>query len=530
MRPRRRDERGAVAIVVGAISLALIMIAAFAVDLGMQRVARRDMQALADIVALDLVRELDGTRTVAQLTPLMPDLAREAQERNESTVGETPALTVELGRLDDQGEFVVLSGTAVPSAVRVTSATSVGFAFVPGSGAAVRSAVAGLEAGACFTIGSYAARLDTSTSPILGTLLGALGSNVALGVADYNGLVTTEVSLLDLLSAELAAGTLDELIEGSELIGLGDFYLAVAEVLEREGGSAAEVVLLEQLAASVGGFQLNAGDLLALGTDGSSGLDADLNLYDLVTASAAAATGNHAIEIPQLGVDLGPVADVESSLSIIEALKPGCGRKNQPGASASSTQIALDLSASAADVTVPGLLRTNVSLSGSVGAASADGQLTDVRCDPAGITVAVSDGLIDVDLTLQVTVYAQVLFVTIPVVTGPITIRGQKSSNGVAVIDIVDDDYETGTRVGNGSSGLPVLTVDTSGLHLIGLPVGVLLAPIINSLTSGLVNPLVQSLDTALVGPLLNSLGLDLSGADVFAVRTPKCGEPALRG
>jgi hypothetical protein len=292
--------------------------------------------------------------------------------------------------------------------------------------------------------------------------------------------------------------------------------------------SAAQVALLEQLAAPVDDFRFDAGDLLALGTDGASGLDADLNLYDLVTASAAAATGNHAIEIPQLAVNLGPVANVQSSLSVIEPLKQGCGRKNDVGAVASSTQVELELSA--ADVSVPGLLRTNVSLSGTVSATSADGLLTDVRCDPAGLTVAVSDGLIDVDLTLEVTVYARVLFVTIPVASGPITIKGQKSSNRVAVVNIVGDDYETGTRVGNGSSGLPALTMDTSGVQLLGLPVGVVLAPILDALTTGLVNPLVQALDTALVAPLLNSLGLDVSGADVFAVRTPKCGEPALRG
>jgi hypothetical protein len=158
-------------------------------------------------VALDLVRELDGTRTVAQLPPLMPDLARESQERNESTIGETPELDVDLGKLGVDGAFEVATSTAIPTAVRVRSSTSVGFAFVPGSGGAALTAFAGLEAGACFNIGSYAARLDPSRSPILGTLLGALGSDVALSAVDYNGLVTTDVSLLDLLSAEFAAGT-----------------------------------------------------------------------------------------------------------------------------------------------------------------------------------------------------------------------------------------------------------------------------------------------------------------------------------
>ncbi len=526
----RRDERGAVAIVVAAISLVLVLIAAYAVDLGMQRVARRDMQSLADIVALDLVRELDGVRTVAILTPLMPDLAEESRERNESTLGETPELDVDLGKIEEDGDFVVLTDTAIPSAVRVTSETSVGFAFVPGSGGAARTAVASLEAGACFTIGSYVARLDTDDSPILGTLLGALGSNVTLSAIDYNGLANTDVTLVELLTVDAGFGTLDELVRGNELVGLGDFYLLTAEALRRQGGSAAQVALLESLAAEVDGFNFRAGEILGLDTEGTAGLDAALNLYDLVTASAAAATGEHAIEIPQLGVNLGPVANVQSSLSVIEPLKQGCGRKNNLGSSASSTQVSLELSTAAADVTVPGLLKTNVSLAGTVSVASAEGRLTDVRCEPLGVTVSVTDGLVNVDLTLQVTVSLKVLFLVIPVASGPITIKGSKSTTGDAVIEIVGDDYDTGVRVGNGSSGLPNLTVDTNGFKLIGAPVGVALAPILDSLTAGLVNPLVQSLDTALVAPLLNSLGLDLSGVDVRARPTPKCGEPALVG
>ena len=527
---RREEERGAVAVMTAAIVMVLVLVAAFAVDLGMQRVARADMQSLADVVALDLVRELDGQRTVAELSPLMPALAQASRSRNSGTLGAEPELEVELGRLEDDGTFVPLSGTAVPTAVRVTSATEVGFAFVPGSGGAVRSAVADLAAGACFTIGSYAARLDTGESPILGPLLGALGSGITLSAADYNGLANAEVDLVDLLGVEVGAVTLEEAVRGNQLVGLRDYYLAVADVLERESGSTAQVELLERLAGSVGAVQLQAADLLGLDTGGSAGLDAALNVFDLVTAGAAAANGQNGLSLPATNVNLGPLASVRSSISVIEPLKQGCGRKNNPGATASSTQGTATLSASAADVNVPGLLRTRVSVSGTVKAASAKGRLTDVRCDPLGVTVAVSDGLLDIDLTLEVTVFARVLFVEIPVVRGPIRIRGSKDIESDVVVDVIGEDYDTGALAGYGSSGLPALSVDTSGLALVGLPVGIVLGPILNALTTGLVNPLIASLDDLVVAPLLNSLGIDLSGADVRARPTPKCGEPALRG
>ena len=63
---QQAEERGAVAVFL-AVTVALVVgIGTLAVDLGMQRVVRRDMQALADVAALDLARELDG-RTISEL-------------------------------------------------------------------------------------------------------------------------------------------------------------------------------------------------------------------------------------------------------------------------------------------------------------------------------------------------------------------------------------------------------------------------------------------------------------------------------
>ncbi len=528
---RVRDEAGAVAVMVGAISLVLVLVAAFAVDIGMQRVARRDMQALADVVALDLARDLDG-RKANQYTDLQT-MADAAAARNSGTLGDPPQVTPRLGVLDADGDFQQVSGATVPTAVEVLASTSVGFAFVPGSGGANRTAVGTQSSGACFVLGSYAARIRSGESPVLGPVLGALGTNVNLGVADYNGLVASNITLLGLLNSQLGVLTTSAALDGQQLVGLKDFYIATASVLERESGRTAEVVLLEGLAGQVdGSAKFRLSDILSVATGEASGLEADLNVLDLITGAAVAANGESGLEIPQLGVNLGPLANVQTSAKITDAPKMGCGRKNSPKAVAETAQVRLDLSAAAADVAVPGLLKTNVSLAGYVSVASAKGQLTDVRCDPTGITVAVSDGLVNVDLTLQVTVSLRILGLgpAIPVVRGPITIRGQTTSTGDAVVNIVNDDYDTPTRIPNTNSGLPNLTVNTAGLALIGLPLGVVLAPITNLLLTGLVNPLVQALDASLLTPVLTSLGVELSGADVFARPTPKCDQPALRG
>ena len=84
-RLRRRDESGAVALVVALVTVAVVLpIAAMGVDLGMQRVARRDMQAIADMVALDMSRHLDGQTkySVLKNTAAWKDGIRRSVARN----------------------------------------------------------------------------------------------------------------------------------------------------------------------------------------------------------------------------------------------------------------------------------------------------------------------------------------------------------------------------------------------------------------------------------------------------------------
>lgn len=532
---RRRSERGATAVVTALVVVVLVMCAAFTVDLGQQRVARADMQALADVVALDLARELDG-RTVAQLEAagITTSLAAASRARNDDVIGDdarVPTLTVRLGRLDD-GSFTELTApTDKPSAVRVVADTEVGFAFGgvtgAGSGGAARSAVAMSEGGACFGIGSYAAKLDTATSPILGPLLGALGSEVVLTAGNYDGLANVDVDLLEFLGVDLGAVTMEEVLEGSQLVGLGDFYLATADALT--AGQTAQVQLLESIAAEVESARVRVSDLLNLSTGSASGLESSLNLLDLVTAAAAAATGEAGLTVDQTSVDLGPLAGVAVELSAIEAPARGCGRKNDPAATATSQAATVSLSLSALDLDIPGLLGTEVALDGEVRVVPAQGRLTDVRCAPAGANVMVTGGLLEVDLTLEVTVEATVLGFRIPVVSGPIRITGTTTAAGEAVFNIIEDaDYDRAVSVGYDSSGMPDLSTSTAALTLIGLPVGILLDPILSALVDGLVDPLIESLDSALLTPLLRNLGIDLTGADVFLRRFPVCDAPRL--
>ena len=108
-------------------------------------------------------------------------------------------------------------------------------------------------------------------------------------------------------------------------------------------------------------------------------------------------------------------------------MKPACGRKNDATSKAESSQVDINLSAKALNLNLL-LAGTDVELSGSIHVAKAVGQLTDVRCSPTGLTIQVSDGLLNIDLKLQVTVYANVLGIKMSDAGGDVEKQLQKGA------------------------------------------------------------------------------------------------------
>jgi uncharacterized membrane protein len=521
-------------------------------------VERRDAQAIADMVALDMARQLDGTtHSVLKNRDVWRSGISESISRNLNTspipiiakpapgdvvIVSHPPFTVEVsdGILDAVGGFTPALGNEVPNAVKVTVQSSVDYAFMPGTGRVSRTAVAASEGGACFSIGSYAAALDTTTSPLLGSLLDALGTSASLTALDYQALASVDADLLALLQADVGAVTLAEAIAGDRLVSLGGedgFLVGVANALEGGSGATAAVSVLEALSVVVPGLQVRVADVLNVDTAGAFGLDADLNAFDLVTAAVAAASAANGVSLDNVGVDLGPLLDVTTSTTIIEPPAQGCGRKNSPEAAAQSSAVRLELDSPVADVSVPGLLDTSLGVRGVVEVASAGGQLTDVTCGPEKITVNVSDGLLKVDLNLDLHTDLDLLGIPLLEVSGDVGVHGETDSNGQAILLLdSDDDYDNPVRVENDTSGLPTLSLDLRDLTvtvfgILDVPLSELLATdITDTLFTTIVNPLIQALDTTVLTPLFDSLGLDVSGADVFAARTPTCDVPRLRG
>ena len=297
---------------VGILATVLVLIASFAVDLGMQRVARRDMQALADNVALDLARLVDG-RTAAQIVAGSPkklgiEAAKVASEnRNEgSALGEDPTVTWTLVTLDLQGDPVrgpdgrpvALSGSAVPQAVLVTAETSVDFAFSAGSGGAARSAVGASSTSACHRLGSFVAALNSGDSAVLSQLNDIMGLNLSL--ASYQGLADVGVSLSELALA-MGAGDVDSLLTGQ--VSYRDLVQATIDVLNQRkpAGYAAAVTTLRTVLGVSGGIgAVRLGQLLSVSPTDRAALATQLNVLDLLAGSVLVADGTHAVSLPNL--------------------------------------------------------------------------------------------------------------------------------------------------------------------------------------------------------------------------------------
>lgn len=540
----RRDEAGAVALTVGAMVLVLVLIAALAIDIGMQRVARSDMQSLADVVALDLARELDGSKVSALQGPLEAQ-AQEALLRNSGTIGDVPQLEVLLGAFDvTTGDFDEMDSDGVPTAVRVFASTSVDFAIATGSGGATRGAVATRAVpGVCFSVGTKTLSLDTDSSALSPLLMGLLA--VDLDGIGYEGVVDLQeasIPVADLL-AELNVGSVEGVATTN--VTFDELVLAAAEVARAQGDTAT-VEVLEALALSVPGIDFVLGDILALGTAGPvSSVTGDLNVLDLLTAGVVAANGENAIAVDVPGL---------LELTIIEPPQIACGSK---GATARSAQIALSLEPQLVDTLGLGLLESSTALLVQVGRAVATID-ADLSCDvPEKVTITTQTGAVTIDPPVPpkrgqvgLTVSFDDFLSAIPGLG--YVLRGTLRLLGLSEVDLdvllsgsIASATETTVIEYPEAPALPetftvpeegidsALTLSAAGVFMSSEQGGLVAAlgglltstldVLLNSVARPVVNDLLNPLLTAILNGLEGLLGLKLGVADVKMLGRPVC-------
>jgi uncharacterized membrane protein len=483
---------------------------AFASDLGLQRVAARDMQAVADLVALDTARKLPTCTTSTLQAAANASLARQNRR-----MGRTSPLVVTPGYLDSTGAFVPGAGASGCDAVRITAATTVDFAFAPvigtDSGTATRSAVgARADAAVCFSAGTKAVVLDSSASA-LGPLLDRVIKVNGLDVVGYTGIVNLknlQVPLVD-LAAALGVGSPQELAALD--VSLQTFTLAVAKVV-RNQGDLVRATLLESIAAKATSLRAKVGKFLAVDSTGRAAMSADVNALDLVGAAILAANGTNALRVDQLGITVPlDLVNANTTLTVIEPPRIACGKV---GVKATTAQVRLDI-----DHGVNAVNLTSASVKMGVEVAQGTAELTAITCtSPQKTTIRGTTGV------ARVVGYQAVGNAGLTVKLLTLNLAGIKISGDVGSNTTTQDfPYPPAPDLKQHFGGTTriILKAETTGI--IGL-----LSPLLNPVLDT-VNALTGTLDL-LLRPVLALLGIQVGSMDVMMLSKPSCAAVRLAG
>lgn len=561
---RRRSQQGQTLPLVTLILITLMVAAALSVDIGSLTYTNRRLQAAADLAAIDGARSLTGTAcdqpagSSSNQYDHVKDAVLISLTRNRFVVGGTKTLVFDLGAVDRTAangvpQFVPLvtcAATDFPDAVRVRVGDRTAFSFAAVIGqdgrTTTREAFASrgdaLDGEGSFSVGSALATLDSSRSGILNTVLSQSlcraapppppPCSVGLTAVGYNGLVASQVTLGD-LAAQLGFGTTNELLTSN--VTVDQLLQATAVVLSQDTiANAAAITALGSISTSVTGSQaiqlgsLVSADLLT----GNEAADVALNVFELVTGTAAIANGTSAVSIPSFGVTIPGVTSVTASLSLIE---PPITIGERPGATKQTKQLSLTVTPTLnlANVNIAGLPVASITgaLPIVIQAGKATGTLTGVRCgDDKGIdtTVAVEAASINAASTLQLSVLGGVA-------SAGLAITGTGASTTVNTtplsFDFPTEFGSAGTQhLGNTTAGLGNLTYGAVTVT-VGVRVAIVTIPVTVTISAsalaGILSPVLSQVDTLIVKPLMESLGLDLGAADVTATSLT-CGKPRL--
>jgi len=410
----------------------------------------------------------------------------------------------------------------VPTAVRVTSSADVEYLLRPGSVAASRSAVAMNQKTACFAVGSYAAQIKSNNSSLLTALV---GERLNVGLVTYQGLLDLDVSLLS-LAAKLGVGDVEGLAD-VENISVGDFYVAIAQVLRQDGQTAAASLLEGALRASVSGLPaIDLGGLITANNPDGAVLDARMNVLDLVAGSAFLADGNNFVHVPALSVNLNPsgLSSTDLTLSGVNVIQKPVVNCGKIGTKANNSQIDLTFGGTLAWVPVPNPGRPVATVSGAitlkVSVAFAEGTLSVIDCNQGNVS--------NPD---KVTVDAYTRLLRPELVPGlSVEPPGDPAVPLTAMVTSAEQYTSTPVVV-----NLPpnVQHMDAGASHLEGASIPLSSSSqggtVLDAVDSSVVNPIAKAADGMINGSLRNVLGMDVA-ADVFAWPRPSCYALALVG
>lgn len=410
----RRGQRGSV-VVMAAIFLSIMIVLFSSIDIGYVFYMKRDLQKTADLAALAGAQQMittppvsangNGPPTSCAATDKVVLAAKgNAQSNGFSTGGPTSnAIIVTCGLWDPvanaalaPGYFGTPAAGKSLNAVRVNVSQTVSTFYGLGKQQIVAQAIAtGSSPIAAFSLGTGLLSGCLGTSPLLAPLVsGLLGSNICLNLATYNGLVGAPVSLLKVLAnLNLNVGDLNSVLTTpitlAQLINASVQALTPAQLANINVND-----LLSLTTGTLGGRLLTIGDILNVNAaDGLAALNAQVNVLDLINVGTLQiANGNNFLNLGA-NINLGALGNVGLSLKLIEPPQLAVGGV---GAVATSAQMRLKINVQALTL-APGYSAVNLPL--YVDLAPGKATLTALQCNaPQSATFSIQPGIAEVCL------------------------------------------------------------------------------------------------------------------------------------
>jgi uncharacterized membrane protein len=514
----QRDERGAI-LVMSTVGFVLAVIcSALAVDLGTLAQERRRNQKVADLAALDAVRDIANHDVRAQQSAHNPN-------RNAFPTGAGYSVTSVRGRLDASRTFIA-DGTG--NAVEVTVTSPHRNNFLPGGATVVARAVASAEERAQFSVGSNLASFSSDTSTLLNPIFSDYFDTTVNGTAvGYQGLAHSTVSLGELVAADTTLGSPSQMLSSDT--NLRQLAQATLTVLSNRaaGGDAAALnakTFLAQFVTSIdSSLVVRLGDILEFNQPSDPAVaGAQINVFDLLTTGGQQAqilNGDNVVSVPNLTLGIPGLASSTLQLTLIEPAKlSALGPARQEGGvwvtRAETAQVDIDLNttitAGTVDLLGACVLCVDLTLPIHIGAAEAVGSLTDIRC-----ASPVSNSQIDVLTETEAgnATAAMSLRLRAPLVDQTLPSSGNVPFGGGSETLTFTGPYPTAIQ-STGGAGLNFARLLGSQLNVGSLSLSAVLA---------LLNPVLDPIDDRILAPLFEALGLSVGNADVRGMQV-SCG------
>lgn len=534
--PRRRhDEKGAIAAATAVVMGCMLVIASLVVDVGRDRIVSRDMQAMADVIALDVVRQLDGRPAGVSggYGSILTNAANDSLEKQVGSIKRPDDLQVQAVIADRQtGAWRQAADGEVPNAVWVHTTGSSAVRFLPSTAPRTgikRSALAMIGPPiTCISAGATFADVYNNPQSYLDTLLGKIVGVDRLTVLDPYGLASLdlEIPLAD-LAAKLGVGSVNDILTAN--VSAYDFVLAISDVLPpKNGSSQSPKALLDAILQGLPdtpGFR--PGDILALDTGGGTGTTLVVNTFTLVqavilNAAVTIANGQNFIQILN-NVNVPGLSKVDLWAKVIEPPVVACG---PVGTTAHSAQVEVKLTT---EVTALGGLVASAKvdpLSITVGDGSAT--ITDIRCTAGAPSVSVEAHTAAATLKLRVLTELLLKLTKLDIAAPDPSAKPNGAAIGSSTthnytFTFPANDLPAGQTFGTTFGNLGLSSITPIKIDLIGLPVGGLLSGIVQPLL-GLIDPLVSNL----LRPVLTNLGVAVGTVRVQPTARPSCNEPFL--